>query len=90
MFYVTVDSIQALLCDLSLPLEIRYISAIQLKNGLDKYWRKSAINGIEQWEKSLIRSECLEGAIREPDRRIVLQHALIVAKIVRIDFPQQW
>lgn len=26
----------------SLPLELRFLSLIQLKNGIDKYWRKSA------------------------------------------------
>jgi len=26
----------------SLPIELRFLSLIQLKNGIDKYWRKSA------------------------------------------------
>jgi hypothetical protein len=26
----------------SLPIELRFLSLIQLKNGVDKYWRKSA------------------------------------------------
>lgn len=25
-----------------LPLEVRYLAIIQLKNGIDKYWRKTA------------------------------------------------
>lgn len=25
-----------------LPIEIRYLAVIQLKNGIDKYWRKTA------------------------------------------------
>jgi hypothetical protein len=28
--------------DQSLPLEVRYLAIIQLKNGIDKYWRKTA------------------------------------------------
>ena len=28
--------------DKSLPLEVRYLAVIQLKNGIDKYWRKTA------------------------------------------------
>ena len=28
--------------DYSLPIEVRYLSIIQLKNGIDKYWRKTA------------------------------------------------
>jgi len=26
----------------ALPIELRFLSLIQLKNGIDKYWRKSA------------------------------------------------
>jgi len=26
----------------SLPVELRYLAIIQLKNGIDKYWRKTA------------------------------------------------
>lgn len=26
----------------SLPVEVRYLAIIQLKNGIDKYWRKTA------------------------------------------------
>jgi hypothetical protein len=28
--------------DKSLPIEVRYLAIIQLKNGIDKYWRKTA------------------------------------------------
>ena len=28
--------------DKSLPYDIRYLSVIQLKNGIDKYWRRTA------------------------------------------------
>jgi hypothetical protein len=28
--------------DRSLPIEVRYLAIIQLKNGIDKYWRKTA------------------------------------------------
>ena len=34
--------LQDLFIDQSLPLDIRYLAVIQLKNGIDKYWRKTA------------------------------------------------
>jgi transcription termination factor NusB len=71
-------------------LEIRYLSAIQLKNGIDKYWRKAATNAIKKEEKALIRSRCLEYTVREPDHRLALQNALIIAKIIRFEFPHDW
>jgi hypothetical protein len=34
--------LQAVFLDKSLPYEVRYLAVIQLKNGIDKYWRKTA------------------------------------------------
>lgn len=34
--------LQDIFVDYSLPNEVRYLSIIQLKNGVDKYWRKTA------------------------------------------------
>lgn len=33
---------QRVFTDRNLPLEVRYLAIIQLKNGIDKYWRKTA------------------------------------------------
>ena len=35
--------LQSAYIDHRLPLEIRYLAVIQLKNGIDKYWRKTAL-----------------------------------------------
>ena len=84
------SSLQSVFLETSLPFEVRYLAAIQLKNGIDKYWRKTASNAITKEEKSLIRSRCLESGINEPDRRLALQNALVVAKITRFEFPHDW
>ena len=84
------SSLQSVFIEKSLPVEVRYLSAIQLKNGIDKYWRKTASNAIKKDEKALIRSRCLEAGINEPDRRLALQNALVVAKIVRFEYPHEW
>lgn len=34
--------LQSVFIDKSLPFEVRYLAVIQLKNGIDKYWRKTA------------------------------------------------
>jgi len=34
--------LQSVFLDKSLPYEVRYLAIIQLKNGIDKYWRKTA------------------------------------------------
>lgn len=84
------SSLQSIFIDLSLPVEVRYLSGIQLKNGIDKYWRKTATNAIRKDEKTLIRSRCLEAGISEPENGLALQNALVVAKIIRFEYPNEW
>lgn len=84
------SSLQSLLLNNALPFEVRYLSIIQLKNGIDKYWRKTASNAIKKDEKDLIRSRCLESGINEPDRRLALQISIVIAKITRYEYPHDW
>lgn len=84
------SSLQTISINTSLPLEVRYLATIQLKNGIDKYWRKTAANAISKNEKMLIRSRCLESGINEPHHRLAVQNALVIAKITRFEFPHDW
>ena len=84
------SSLQTVFINASLPVEIRFLSAIQLKNGIDKYWRKTASNAISKEEKALIRSRCLESGINEATHQLALQNALVTAKIIRLEFPHEW
>lgn len=84
------SSLQSINTNFSLPVEVRYLSVIQLKNGIDKHWRKTAVNSIKKDEKVHIRSRCLDAGINEPDQRLVLQNALIIAKIIRFEYPLDW
>ena len=74
----------------SVPLEVRYLAAIQLKNGIDKHWRKTAQNAIGKDVKVIIRQRCLQSGLNEPDHRLALQNAIIVSKIVRFEYPHDW
>jgi hypothetical protein len=76
--------------DKSLPTEIRYLAIIQLKNGIDKYWRKTATNALKADEKTKIRSHLFEGSIEEADPQLALQNALAISKVIRIDYPTEW
>jgi hypothetical protein len=81
---------QAAYLDKSLPSEIRYLAIIQLKNGIDKYWRKTSTNAIQPEEKAQIRSQLLGSGIAEAETSLALQNALVVSKVVRIDYPLDW
>lgn len=39
--------LQSVFIDRSLPVEIRYLAIIQVKNGIDKYWRKTATKCVQ-------------------------------------------
>lgn len=82
--------LQSAFIDRRLPLEIRYLAIIQLKNGIDKYWRKTANNAVDPEDKNVIRSRLLESGINEGDQRLALQNALVIAKVVRYEFPTTW
>lgn len=82
--------LQTVFVDKSLPLEVRYLAIIQLKNGIDKYWRKTATNAVSKEDKGLIRSGLLEAGIHEADARLALQNALVTAKIMRFEYPTDW
>ncbi|VUC21250.1 unnamed protein product [Clonostachys rosea] len=86
------SSLQSVYLDKSLPLEPRFQAVIQLKNGIDRYWRLYAHvkNGVSPEEKTLIRSRLFQGTIDEGEERLAEHNALVVARIVRIDYPADW
>jgi Importin-beta N-terminal domain len=86
-FYVY---LQSAFIDRRLPLEVRYIAITQLKLGIDKYWRKTAVNAVPKEDKEAIRSRLLESGVNEADGRLALQNALVIAKVVRYEFPNTW
>ncbi|ORY55454.1 armadillo-type protein [Pseudomassariella vexata] len=84
-------SLQSVFLDRVLPHEIRLLAIIQLKNGIDKYWRHHMLkNAIRPEKREAIRARLFEGTVGEEDKQLALHNALVVAKIVRIDFPQAW
>ncbi|CAG7924157.1 unnamed protein product [Penicillium olsonii] len=82
--------LQDVFLDHSVPNEVRYLAIIQLKNGIDKYWRKTAANAIKQEEKHHIKTRALEAGIVEPAPLLALHNSLMIAKIMRFEFPQDW
>ncbi|KAK8064903.1 importin 11 [Apiospora phragmitis] len=84
-------ALQMVFLERTLPHEIRLLAIIQLKNGIDKYWRHHTLkNAIQPAKKDLIRSKLFSGTVGEPDKQLALHNALVTAKIIRIDYPQAW
>ncbi|KAK9767575.1 hypothetical protein K7432_002546 [Basidiobolus ranarum] len=85
-FHVT---LQEIFYDKSLDLSIRWLSIIYLKNGIDRYWRKTARNAILPEEKSKIRDRILL-SFDEPHKQLAIQSAVLTSKIARFDVPDEW
>ncbi|KAK4441959.1 armadillo-type protein [Podospora aff. communis PSN243] len=83
-------ALQTAFLDKSLRHEIRFLAIILLKNGIDKYWRPTAKHAIKPPGKQLIRSRLLQGSVEEEEKSLCLHNALVTAKIVRIDYPNEW
>ena len=82
--------LQSAYLDTRLPLEVRYLAIIQLKNGIDKYWRKAATNAVSRDDRAAVRRRLLSSGNNEADHKLALQNALVIAKITKFEFPNDW
>ncbi|KAG0233322.1 hypothetical protein BGW42_007520 [Actinomortierella wolfii] len=82
-------TLQDIFYDKSLDTNVRWQAIIYLKNGIDKYWRKTAKNAIAPEEKAAIRSRLLT-ALDEEQKPLATQNGVLTAKIARFDFPLEW
>ncbi|XP_076465605.1 importin-11-like [Babylonia areolata] len=85
-FYSILSSI---FCNYELDANIRWLAVLYCKNGVDRYWRKSAPNAIAEAEKEVIKARLISN-FREPVPQIATQVAVLTGKIARLDCPHQW
>ncbi|KAG8187533.1 hypothetical protein JTE90_008420 [Oedothorax gibbosus] len=76
-------------CDTNVDVNIRWLSVLCIKNGVDRYWRKTAPNAIANDEKEALKQRLLT-CFNEPINQIALQFSVIISKIARFDFPKEW
>lgn len=73
----------------TLDVNVRWMAVLYMKNGIDRYWRHNAPNGISDAEKQSIRINLLRN-FSEPVSQIAIQRAVIISKVARIDCPKDW
>ncbi|KAK2150064.1 hypothetical protein LSH36_425g01002 [Paralvinella palmiformis] len=78
-----------LFSDHNIEPNVRWLAVLYFKNGIERYWRRNAINGISEDEKGAIRLK-LVSQFTEPVMQIATQQAVLIAKIARLDCPRQW
>jgi len=47
-------------------------------------------SAVSPEDKAVIRSRLLESGIEEYDHRLALQNAIVIAKVSRFEYPQDW
>lgn len=57
---------------------------------MDKYWRKGATNPLSVQDKTAIRSRLFESGFTEAHPQLALQNSLVISKIVRMEYPNEW
>lgn len=72
-----------------LPLQTRWLAIICLKNGIEKYWKRTRINSVNDTEKAQIRRG-LFNCLNESNNQLAIQNAHSIARIARFDFPMDW
>lgn len=82
-------SLQDVFMEKNLPDNVRWMSIIYLKNGIDRYWRKSSKNELSIDEKERIRKRVLHCSMDE-NHLLAVQNSILAAKIARLDFPNDW
>ncbi|XP_063982373.1 importin-11 [Diachasmimorpha longicaudata] len=73
----------------SLSANVRWMAVLCFKNGVDRYWRKNAPNGIAEDEKEFLRRSLLL-TFEEPVNQLATHLAIIIGKIARLDCPREW
>ncbi|KAJ2002672.1 hypothetical protein GGI04_003242 [Coemansia thaxteri] len=75
--------------DRSLSIPARQMAILTFKNGIDKFWKKTALHAISQGERELIRPRLL-CMLDEDLPQIAVQYCVAVSRIARWEFPQIW
>ncbi|XP_064620355.1 importin-11-like [Lineus longissimus] len=81
--------LQSVYLDHSIDTNIRWLAVVYFKNGIDRYWRKTAPNAIQEEEKTALRQKMI-GNFLEPVPQIATQLAVLIAKVARVDCPRNW
>ncbi|KDR15146.1 importin-11 [Zootermopsis nevadensis] len=73
----------------SIDVNVRWLAVLYFKNGVDRYWRKTAPNALSEAEKTTLR-QGLVSNFREPINQIATQLAVLISKVARFDCPREW
>lgn len=72
----------------SLDVKVRWMAILCIKNGVDRYWRKTAPHAISEEEKSYMKQNLIL-SFDEPVNQVATQVAVLISKIARMEL-REW
>eukprot|EP00058_Branchiostoma_floridae_P024325 XP_002609815.1 hypothetical protein BRAFLDRAFT_114481 [Branchiostoma floridae] len=73
----------------AISLNVRWLAVLYFKNGVDRYWRRTAPNAIPEEEKNQLRKQLIAN-FNEPVNQVATQLSVLIAKVARVDCPRAW
>lgn len=83
------SALLSIFSDHSVEVNVRWLAVLYIKNGIERYWRKTATNAISEDEKKVLRQKMISN-FHEPVNQLALQLAVLVSKVARFDCPTEW
>ncbi|KAL3218940.1 hypothetical protein MRX96_031251 [Rhipicephalus microplus] len=83
------SALLSIFSDHSVEVNVRWLAVLYIKNGIERYWRKTATNAISEDEKKVLRQKMISN-FHEPVNQLALQLAVLVSKVARFDCPSEW
>jgi len=74
----------------AVDVNIRWMAILYIKNGVERYWRKSAPNAISEEEKTFMKQNLIT-SFHEPVSQVATQVAVLISKVARVgirDWPE--
>ncbi|XP_041464920.1 importin-11-like [Lytechinus variegatus] len=81
--------LQTIIQNHNIGVNVRWMAVLFFKNGIDRYWRRTATNAISDTEKEGIRAKLI-ARFDEPVAPIATQLSVLIGKIARLDCPKLW
>ncbi|KAH8283563.1 hypothetical protein KR018_006464 [Drosophila ironensis] len=71
-------------------VKVRWMAAVYLKNGVERYWRPNSRQELPAEQKQQIRDVLVRHYDAEEVPQVGLQVAVLLGRLARIDYPRYW
>lgn len=71
-------------------VKVRWMAAVYLKNGVERYWRPNSRQELPAEQKQQIREVLLRHYDAEEVPQVALQVAVLLGRLARTDYPRFW